>query len=85
MIADRGFMSKNEYINCILDLLEERKVKNSKYSQRALARDLGVNPGDLVKIIKGKKNLGPRLGYRLGKEMGLEGDRLLSFLCPLIQ
>lgn len=78
-------MTKNDYVNCILNLLEDRRSKNAKYSKRALARDLGVDSGDLVKIIKGQKNLGPRIGYKLGKEMGLEGDRLLSFLHPLIQ
>ena len=47
----------NEPARFIRDLLVERKLKNSSYSARALARDLGLSAAFLSQVMSGKRNL----------------------------
>ena len=50
----------------------ERRVKsNPRYSLRAFANHLGLSPGELSEIFRGKRALGTRALTRVGKALGL--------------
>lgn len=73
------------YIQGLQNLLEGRKLKNSSYSFRALARDLEIDSSYLHKLLHGKKAFPPRLVYKIGLELGLETEELLGFLKPVLE
>ena len=51
--------------DALLAELQARVSRNPKYSLRAFARDLKMDPGSLCKILRGKRVLGTRLGRRI--------------------
>lgn len=60
--------------------LVKRVKSNPRYSQRAFARSLGVSPGELSEILRGKRQLGVKSALKVAKTMGLnpsETKRLL--------
>ncbi len=73
------------YSKAILDLLEERKKRNSNYSMRALARDLSIDPSNLSKLIKGKTTITPQFAYKLANHIGLQGEAKLDFIVASLE
>jgi uncharacterized protein (TIGR02147 family) len=45
------------YVQMLKEKLSSRQKENPQYSLRAFARDIGVNPGTLVKVFKGERPL----------------------------
>jgi len=45
------------YIELLNREFESRKARNTKYSLRAFARDLGLSPGTLSEVLKQKRGL----------------------------
>ena len=56
----------------IRDLLLEKKNKNSGYSARALARDLGISPPFLSQVMSGKRNLSLEQKLKLADTLGID-------------
>lgn len=63
--------------------LARRIQVNPRYSQRAFARHLGLSPGELSEVLRGKRNLSERSALRVSRSMGLTPDetRDLLVLC----
>lgn len=72
------------YIQSLKNLLNERRNRNQKYSMRALARDIGVDPGYLVHIMNGDKKVTPKIAYKLAAILELESDEMLNFIIPAL-
>ena len=63
--------------------LDRRLQHNSRYSQRAFARDLKLSPGALSEILHGKRPITAKLVFKLQKSLGLnpvEVHHLLGLL-----
>ncbi len=59
------------YRSLILSALNERRSRNSLYSLRAFARDLGVSPTALSDGLAGKRRFSSRNAQRIAAELGL--------------
>lgn len=57
----------NTFTNRLKELLEEKKKANSRYSLRALARDLDIDQSNLSKILNGKRKPSPQQMMKLEK------------------
>ena len=60
------------------ELLIDRKLKNSSYSARALARDLGLSPAFLSQVMSGKRNLSLEQKLKLASQLGIEVSHATS-------
>lgn len=61
-------VSVQEFLGRELD----RRVKvNPRYSQRGFARSLGLSPGELSEILRGKRKLGLKGALKISRSMGL--------------
>lgn len=78
-------MTSDYYVEIINKLLTERKEKNNNYSLRALARDMDVDPGYLVHILKKNKPMTPKIAFKIGSRMNLQGEKMLEFLLPSLR
>ena len=56
--------------------LEHRLKLNPRYSQRAFARDLGLSPGELSEIIRGKRRLSLKAAFKIGKALGFSNAEI---------
>lgn len=56
--------------------LKRRTANNDRYSLRAYARDLAVDPSDLSKILSGKRRLGPKLVGQIASKLGFSKEAL---------
>jgi len=68
----------------ILKLLEDKKANNSRYSLKALGRDLKVSQPQLTKIINGERRLTPQVAVKIGRHMKMEDAELLKFILSTI-
>src|SRR6185437_9094888 len=57
-----------EFLN---EELARRLRDNSRYSLRAFARQLGLSPGELSEVLRGKRALSFRSTLRIAKSLGL--------------
>ncbi len=69
-----------DYRDLLRKELDGRKAKNSAYSLRAFARDLGLLPAALSEILLGRRGLSRQSAQRVGKCLGLQGEKLADFL-----
>jgi uncharacterized protein (TIGR02147 family) len=51
--------------------LQRRLKSNPRYSQRAFSRQLGLSPGELSEILRGKRGLSLKSALRIGNSLGL--------------
>lgn len=51
--------------------LARRMGTNPHYSQRAFARQLGLSPGEMSEILRGKRKLSPRAAKKIALSLGL--------------
>ena len=75
---------KTSYRVYLKDVLAERIEKNSAYSLRALAKQVGLASSTLCEIMKGKGNLSFEAAQRVASRLGLEG-RDSEYFCLLVQ
>ena len=73
------------YIEDLQAIFDERRLRNNSYSLRALARDLDIDPSDLVNILKNNKRVTPRVAYRLGILLGHKEAQLLNYILPTLK
>jgi uncharacterized protein (TIGR02147 family) len=55
-------------------VFEEKKIRNPKYSLRALARDIGIPPGRLSEVMAGKRNMTLLMAQKLVRLNKLQND-----------
>lgn len=55
-------------------VLADRGTRDSRYSLRALARDLGLSPAFLSQLLARKRKLSSPRGLEVAARLGLEGD-----------
>jgi uncharacterized protein (TIGR02147 family) len=65
--------------------LTRRCRKNPRYSLRAFAGHLGMDPGAFSRILSGKRPLSPKLARRLADSLSLAPDDQLKFLNSVAQ
>lgn len=51
--------------------LDRRIGVNPRYSQRGFARSLGLSPGELSEVLRGKRKLGLKAALKISRSMGL--------------
>ncbi len=51
--------------------LTRRVSVNARYSQRGFARNLGLSPGELSEVMRGKRKLGLKAALKISRAMGL--------------
>lgn len=73
-------MEHLEFQSYLRGELVQRCKKNPKYSLRAFAKALGMDPSTLAKILNGKRALGQKSIQALGKKIGLKPAEIASFL-----
>src|SRR5687768_7986409 len=65
----------------LIQELERRQKINPRYSLRAFAKHMGLSPGELSEILKGKRKLSIKSAVRVSKALGLnvtESKHLLN-------
>ena len=62
----------------LLAELARRRTRNPRYSLRAFARDLGTDHATLSQILRGRRNLSPRLIRQFGRRLQLKPDELVE-------
>ena len=67
-----------ESAEALKEILIERKAKNSRYSARAFARDLGISQAFLSQVLSGKRNLSLELKLRIAESSGLSLQKKLA-------
>lgn len=72
------------YNESLSHLLNERRKINPRYSIRALARDLQIDPSDLINIKNNKKKVSAKVAYRIGVKLNLQDSSLLEYLRPTL-
>lgn len=70
----------DDYRKYLLDLFNERKVRNARYSLRAFARDIGMSSSRLSEILRGKVGLSAQRAQQIGEKMGLGTEALDHFV-----
>nr|WP_295904343.1 TIGR02147 family protein [uncultured Bdellovibrio sp.] len=61
------------------EVLDSRKKRNSQYSLRAFARDLGISPGRLSDFLSGRRIPGKRLSERMMAALKMSEDESAKF------
>src|SRR4051812_37760608 len=54
--------------------LARRIGNNPRYSQRAFARQLGMSPGELSEILRGKRSLSLKSALKIARSLGLNSS-----------
>ncbi len=67
-------------VDWIVREFEIRRERNSRYSLRAFARSLSMNPGRLSQLINGKRNVSLKLGETLAVAFSLSPNEKEEFL-----
>lgn len=73
--------------SCKSFLAEElqRRIKvNPRYSQRAFARQMGMSPGEMSEVLRGKRNLSLKSAFRVIESLGLNQEES-KHLLELVQ
>jgi uncharacterized protein (TIGR02147 family) len=78
----------NNYRDFLQDELSRRMSVNPAYSQRAFAKSLGLSPGEISELLRGKRPLTMKSAMKIAKGLGLtsrETKHLLQLIeqdCP---
>jgi uncharacterized protein (TIGR02147 family) len=60
--------------------LSQRRSHNPRYSLRAFARLLEMSPGHLSEVLRGSRNLSPRMAVGIAQRLGYNGKQTLEFV-----
>lgn len=75
---------KQDYIEILKTKLSQRCSKNSHYSLRAFARDLGISPQRLSHVLNGKHGLSPKAATEIAEKLVLSESEKALF-CALVE
>jgi transcriptional regulator with XRE-family HTH domain len=70
---------EQDFRSFLQDELEKRCKKNPRFSLRAFARTLDVEPSALSKILHGKRSLTPKMLLRMASQLGLPDNEIERF------
>ncbi len=73
-----------DYRSALLEIFEQRKLKNNRYSLRAFSRDLGISSSRLSEILHGKVGLSLERALEICEKMDLTADDK-SLFCDLVE
>lgn len=73
------------YVTKLKESLSWRQKENPQYSLRAFARDIGINPGTLVKVIKGERPLPLKISKQVLDKLKLGPKERTLFMESLIR
>lgn len=62
------------------EALQERRARNSAYSLRSFARDIGVSPSFASMLINGRKRLSLDKAFHISKAMRMNEEERIEFL-----
>lgn len=79
-VITRGMTTERHYQRCLRHELAERLQKNPRYSLRAFARSLQIDPGTLSRILSGRKVLTPELSRKVLRQISLSPKETENFL-----
>lgn len=65
------------------DELEKRVARNSRYSLRAFAKALSLNPAELSQVLKGQRKLSLNSAYKVSQSLGFTPGETRHFLLML--
>ncbi len=74
-----GDPQEQDFRSFLQDELEKRCKKNPRFSLRAFARTLEVEPSALSKILHGKRALTPKMLMRMASQLGLPEQDIERF------
>jgi uncharacterized protein (TIGR02147 family) len=74
----------NNYRSILKEILAEKSKKNSSYSLRAFAGQLGIAPSMLSNVLKGSKNLSVESAFAVAQKLNLSAQQTDLF-CLLVQ
>jgi uncharacterized protein (TIGR02147 family) len=66
--------SSQNYRSFLSEELVRRIRSNASYSQRSFARHLGVSPGELSEVLRGKRPLSLKSALRIAQGLGLSAE-----------
>jgi transcriptional regulator with XRE-family HTH domain len=69
-------MKQDWFVKVLSEEFAKKKARNKAYSLRSFARDLELDPSNLSKILKGQKEVGPRLQKKLAPIIGISESEL---------
>lgn len=81
---NKGPASKPDYRELLKRELETRCARNSGYSLRAFARDLGISAASLSLVMGGKQGLSRPRAEKIAKRLGME-SRERDFFADLVE
>jgi transcriptional regulator with XRE-family HTH domain len=64
----------------LLEIFEQRRMRNRAYSLRAFARSCGVSPASLSQVLSGKRRLTLKSAKRIAERLAFAPDEHVSFL-----
>ncbi len=70
-----------DYRQFLKGWLSAKIARNSRYSLRGMAQQLGVNPTYLSQVIRKKRNLSLQMAERIVSPLGLQGSEKNYFFC----
>jgi plasmid maintenance system antidote protein VapI len=85
MSRERSSVSERYYAQYLFAELERRKKKNPRYSLRAFAQALQVDPSALSRILSGKQELSLQSCLRLVKQLTMSAEERKLFVASVAQ
>lgn len=80
MNPDQNSDQKSGYRKVLYDEFRRRAARNRRYSIRGFARDLGVNPAQLVRVLNGTRNLSLRMAKKISGQLFSDKTARLNFV-----
>src|SRR4051812_19686100 len=71
--------ANHDFRSFLQEEFSARARRNPRYSLRAFAKSLDIDPSELSKVMRGARTIGPRLIQTLGKNIGCSDVEILKF------
>jgi len=82
VLSDKSVLHYTDFRDYLIDLLNEKKLRNKKYSLRALCRDLQMQPSHLSGVLNKEKGLSPQKILDICKKLDMKAEESRYF-CDL--
>lgn len=76
---------KQDYLELLRAIYETRNKANAGYSLRAFARSLNLDPGELSRIITGKKYPSLNVAYQIADQLKLSKEGIENFVLSVLE
>lgn len=78
-------MQEPQFIQIIKNEFEKKKNVNSRYSLRSFSKYLGLDPGSLSAILRGKRSLSPIRARQIVDRLKIKDDEKKTFFLSLLR